>query len=29
MQGKVKISGNMALAMKLQQLKVANLKAKM
>lgn len=29
MQGKVKISGNMALAMKLQQLKVTNLKSKM
>ena len=29
MQGKVKISGNMALAMKLQQLKVPNLKSKM
>uniref|UniRef100_A0A7M5US17 SCP2 domain-containing protein n=1 Tax=Clytia hemisphaerica TaxID=252671 RepID=A0A7M5US17_9CNID len=29
MQGKIKISGNMALAMKLQQLKVTNLKSKM
>lgn len=29
LQGKVKISGNMGLAMKLQQLKVANLKSKM
>jgi len=29
MQGKIKISGNMGLAMKLQQLKVTDLKAKM